>query len=115
MPESYGKGKDPKKKKMKRKDCGRGSREKMWFCEKKIGLDIICGGVKSEWERKLPSLQISLQYDLITKKKIIIDFFFPNKIDDFIWNFIKVYIKNFNSNQYYFKLKFYIIHRTNSK
>ena len=76
MPESYGKGKDPKKKKMKRKDGGRGSREKMWFCEKKIGSDIICGGVKSEWERKLPSLQISLQYDLITKKNHNRFFFF---------------------------------------
>ena len=69
--ENYGKGKD--KKIMKRKDCGRGSREKMWFCEikkrkKKKRVRYYVVGVKSEWERKLPSLQISLQYDLITKE-----------------------------------------------
>ena len=60
---------------MKQKECGRGSREKMGFYEikkekrkrkKRIRYYVV--GVKSEWERKLPSLQISLQYDLITKE-----------------------------------------------
>ena len=67
---------------MKRKDRGRGSREKMWFCEKKEkinkekrkrerGSDIMWWGQKwvgKEASLKLPSLQISLQYDLITKE-----------------------------------------------
>ena len=60
---------------MKRKDRGRGSREKMQFCEikkgkkeKKKGVRYYVVGVKSDWERKLLSLQISLQYDLITKE-----------------------------------------------
>ena len=74
MLENYGKGKD--KKIMKRKDCGRGSREKMRFCEikkkgkkeKKKSVRYYVVGVKSDWERKLFSLQISLQYDLITKE-----------------------------------------------
>ena len=35
-----------KKKKMKRKDHGRGSRDEMWFCDYVVG-------VKIEWERKL--------------------------------------------------------------
>ena len=43
--ESYGKGKDQQKK-MKRKDHGRWSRDRMWFCDYVVG-------VKSEWERKL--------------------------------------------------------------
>ena len=74
MLESYDKGKD-KKKKMKRKDRGIGSREKMRFCEIKKGkkekkkrVRYYVVGVKSDWERKLFSLQISLQYDLITKE-----------------------------------------------
>ena len=40
--ESYGKGKD--KKIMKRKDHGRGSKEEMWFCEKKRGSNIMGWG-----------------------------------------------------------------------
>ena len=67
--------KEKTKKIMKRKDRGRGSREKMRFCEIKKGkkekkkrVRYYVVGVKSDWERKLFSLQISLQYDLITKE-----------------------------------------------
>ena len=73
MLENYGEGKD--KKIMKRKYRGRGIREKMRFCEIKKGkkekkkrVRYYVVVIKSEWERKLLSLQISLQYDLITKE-----------------------------------------------
>ena len=61
MLESYRKGKDQKKKKKRREKTVGEEVEKICdFVSKKKRVKYYVVGVKSEWERKHPSLQISL-------------------------------------------------------